>query len=582
MNGRRRLLRRLKSYRRSAINSAHLSAGLTKLHAYFIQPTLFSVLPQRVWECSSTSSVEQRGNPPSTMMAGRSPALNPASVPFFPSGISIGPMDGVDRQLVNGGGGRMSFALPNPVHEQESSFTSSASAASADYRSANSSPARGSAPSSASVASGGGDGDGTRADSRASLFPPIQAGLSGGEIVNVDGGFFSTEHRREDEINITGKPANTLDGEETPGPREIHQWVLGARAPGRNDTSHEAAEITSAMNSIFQEHAPVHPGPPTRSFTNTTTHSFNLPFKSSSPVSSIGSASINTSSIDYSSISFEAQIKSSPTIRDLLDRLIRCELSNKEIQRQLSEVHGKINFLVERSLNSIQEPEFKNPFAPPSSASRSLTPSGSLGPNHLASPLSTSPAKSEEISQLSHRINTLTTSVGQLLALQTQQHMNSVAQAFSHGPGQVTPQQPLEIAPNQIIPQAGPVSSTALLGHGLPNRPDLRPNARTPNPPMRTWSAGALELPMRPADNGLGRPDGVLRDKRRSVAGLMRRDSAGVREFIDNNLDMYSHVLNIRCLILPANIGQMVPPVNQVRWPLNGSTFRSLPSCCVR
>jgi translation initiation factor 4A len=51
---------------------------------------------------------------------------------------------------------------------------------------------------------------------------------------------------------------------------------------------------------------------------------------------------------------------------------------------------------------------------------------------------------------------------------------------------------------------------------------------------MRTWSAGSLDLPMRPPDTnvGLGRPEAFLRDKRRSVAGLMRRDSSSVRRTI--------------------------------------------------
>ena len=91
------------------------------------------------------------------MMAGRSSAatLNPASVPFFPSGIAIAPLDGADQQLTNGGSTVLGFSSAAP-HEQERSFMSSASAASTEYRSANSSPARGSAPSSASVTSGGG------------------------------------------------------------------------------------------------------------------------------------------------------------------------------------------------------------------------------------------------------------------------------------------------------------------------------------------------------------------------------------------------------------------------------------------
>ncbi|KLO16344.1 P-loop containing nucleoside triphosphate hydrolase protein [Schizopora paradoxa] len=94
--------------------------------------------------------------------------------------------------------------------------------------------------------------------------------------------------------------------------------------------------------------------------------------------------------------------------------------------------------------------------------------------------------------------------------------------------GLIPPPSNVEIPPNQVANQ--PVNHASLLGHGLPHRPELRPSPRNPNPPIRTWSAGTLDLPMRPID-GLpipGRPDGVIRDKRRSVAGLMRRDSSGL------------------------------------------------------
>ncbi|PCH41386.1 nucleoside triphosphate hydrolase protein [Wolfiporia cocos MD-104 SS10] len=46
---------------------------------------------------------------------------------------------------------------------------------------------------------------------------------------------------------------------------------------------------------------------------------------------------------------------------------------------------------------------------------------------------------------------------------------------------------------------------------------------------MRTWSVGNLELPLRANDSPpgpIGRQDSIFRDKRRSVSGLLRRDSA--------------------------------------------------------
>ena len=132
----------------------------------------------------------------------------------------------------------------------------------------------------------------------------------------------------------------------------------------------------------------------------------------------------------------------------------------------------------------------------------------------------------DDISTISNRLNTLTTSVGQLLALQTQQiQANSSAlqntQLLAGG-----------LPPNELTSGLPPLlNSTAGLGHGMPGRPDMRQNPRMPNPPMRTWSAGTLDIPLRNTDSptgSIGRQDSIFRDKRRSVSGLLRRDSAGV------------------------------------------------------
>jgi hypothetical protein len=260
---------------------------------------------------------------------------------------------------------------------------------------------------------------------------------------------------------------------------------------------------------------------------NPRSSSFNArrPFTSSSPVSSLDSV------IDQP-LSFEAQLKASPFIHDILDRLVRCEYSTREIQRDLGDVHRKVSLLVERSLgvNAINsQPEFKDPFAPSNANGQSIMspplngPRGSISgvaPNQISPP--------DDITQISQRLNTLTSSVGQLLALQTQQRIQT---ATSGLPVNQSVGQQGEIAPNQIV-SPGLSPAQTILGHGLPNRPDLRPSPRAPNPPMRTWSVGALDLPLRPQDGSapLGRQEALLRDKRRSITGsaLLRRDSAGV------------------------------------------------------
>lgn len=264
--------------------------------------------------------------------------------------------------------------------------------------------------------------------------------------------------------------------------------------------------------------------------------SFNIngPLISTSPVSSLDSGSQFTSGAEFSQ-NLDARLKTSPLIQDIIERLLRCEFTAQEVQRELRDVHRKVDFLVERSFSnapqaSSSQPEFKDPFAPgvgqgaPSLTIPRPSFSAAIAPNQSPPP--------DDISQISQRLNTLTTSVGQLLALQTQQHLQGAAAL-----GRLTPHTP-DLPPNQ--PFGANISpNPALLGHGLSNRPELRAAPRAPNPPTRTWSAGNLDLPLR-VDNvaTLGRGDPV-RDKRRSVTGgLVRRESVGV-----SVLSPISHVL---------------------------------------
>ena len=65
---------------------------------------------------------------------------------------------------------------------------------------------------------------------------------------------------------------------------------------------------------------------------NTNSFNTNGAFTSSSPVSSLDSGSQFTPSSDQS---LEAQLKALPLIHDILDRLVRCEYSTREIRRDL-------------------------------------------------------------------------------------------------------------------------------------------------------------------------------------------------------------------------------------------------------
>src|SRR5258708_39068615 len=101
----------------------------------------------------------------------------------------------------------------------------------------------------------------------------------------------------------------------------------------------------------------------------------NLAIAASSPVSSLDSGGQFTSNMDYPS-SFEAQLRASPVINDILERLARCEISTREIHRNLNDVHRKVDILLDRSTGFTSQPEFKDPFAPASSPSSVSVPAG--------------------------------------------------------------------------------------------------------------------------------------------------------------------------------------------------------------
>ena len=265
--------------------------------------------------------------------------------------------------------------------------------------------------------------------------------------------------------------------------------------------------------------------PPVAVEPNTRSSSFNnIPLMSSSPASSLDSGSMFASSVDLTG-SLENQLKYSPTFNDVLDRLGRLENTTRDIQHQLSDVDRKVKVLLERYINTNAAPEFSNPFATNPSQSFSAAPRvsiiGNIAPNQVA------PA--DDITEISQRLNSLTSSVDQLVALSAAQKMQMGGGSFS-GSQMLGPTAQMGEFNARMFP-AGVANANAL-GHGLPgSRGDIRPTQRMPNAPMRTWSAGTLDIPQpRASESGpslLGRPD-IFRDKRRSVSALSRRDSAGV------------------------------------------------------
>ncbi|KAG8712073.1 hypothetical protein FRC11_001099 [Ceratobasidium sp. 423] len=180
-------------------------------------------------------------------------------------------------------------------------------------------------------------------------------------------------------------------------------------------------------------------------------------------------------SIGPEAASFDAHAKASPFLNDILDRLIRCEYANRDIHEELRRIADNVAFLVER-----RDPSLVNPHAQ---------------------------SQSDELKQLNQRVSALTASVSQLMAIQTQSHLQSMNAGFSGAPSPVTPQL------NLLDP------------------PQPHMNRQPPRGPMpaRTWSSGSID----PTGRGLA-PDSAIRgpDKRRSVTSLIRRDSASALDVL--------------------------------------------------
>ncbi|KAH9951817.1 hypothetical protein B0H21DRAFT_775957 [Amylocystis lapponica] len=429
----------------------------------------------------------------------RSPALNPASTPFFPGGMRTNEENGRNSGL--------GFRLANTREQQYSTSTSSLSISPSDYRSIRSSPS----PS-----------QDDRKPESSLRFNSSGDGIRHTPVVNTleaDRAFPMRQSMSTRETSRSDSTDTVPEGEDTPGPTSTNGQMMSGGAFYGNIMGRGRERLNT---------------PPVILDTGNSKSTFiHAPFASSSPASSLDSGSQFASSADLSS-SFEAQLKASPFIHDILDRLMRCEFTSREIQRDLGDVHRKIDVLVDRTFSHNSPPEFKDPFAAPGPSSHGSF-SAMNGPRASFSaniaPNQTAP--SDDITSISTRLNTLTTSVGQLLALQTQQMQATTGLQNGQLLG---PNMHGELNSGQVVSQPL-LSSASMLGHNLPNRPDLRSGSRMPNPPMRTWSAGNLDIPRASESSAgsMGRQDAMFRDKRRSVSGLLRRDSVGGESLASNS-----------------------------------------------
>ena len=435
-------------------------------------------------------------------MAARGGPLNPTSLPFFPGGSSHGSESG---DLPVG----LGFRLPRNSEIERSS--SSTLLASSDYRSVNSSPSPpgGNPEMHVSLLSKG----------RPTAFGEAIEALDD----DVDEPVISSRH--VDEMVSERLHEIFADGEETPGPLGS-QWIDGSKHNANHLSLSDPLSGVSRSTSTSPFILPRTESPYSINVKNARIPSFG--FKSLSPVSSASSGALHGPNPELPPSNFEVQLKTSPFIMELLGRLSHYEHRHTDIQRELTELHRKINLLLDRSLGLVgSEPEFKNPFTQQNLNGDQFSSSGMLTPVSALSPLQSTTSKSDELNQLSERLDSLTVSVGQMLAFQGQQHSSNPPVGLSQSRNNFPSRQgSFDIAPNQVV--TPPVTQTAIANHSFPVRPDYRSATRASTMPMRTWSAGNIEVPARLLDPNNIRQDNLSRDKRRSVANINRRDSTGV------------------------------------------------------
>ncbi|TFY83852.1 hypothetical protein EWM64_g172 [Hericium alpestre] len=416
----------------------------------------------------------------------KSAALNPTSMPFFPGGIRASEDEG-------GTGPSLGFSMAG-IRDQERASMSSLSISSQDFRSLKSSPA----PSFESR-------DGARdVGVRFQQSPPTTEWprhSPAPRSVEGDKPFSPFDNRVQREESISSSVDTSPATEDN---------SVGFNRPDNGMLAHGNGNgVSSLRQGRLSSSIGIHPANSRASFPG------NVVVTSSSPVSSIGSGSHFASGMELSS-SFEAQLRASPLIHDIFDRISRCEVTTREIRSDLSDVHRKLDMLIERSIALSAQPEFKDPFAPsppsigfggPQVNGPRPSISGGLAPNQ----------SSDDITQISQRLNTLTSSVGQLLAIQTQQHIHTTTASLGGNQLPGLGSQPIDVPSNRVMSP-----SLADLIFGPLDAPRIRRCA--PGLPA------SIDLPVRPPGgmDVLGRSDSLLRDKRRSVSTLMRRDSAGM------------------------------------------------------
>ena len=426
--------------------------------------------------------------------------LNPASIPFFPGNS-------------RGSGTNRTMNVAMEYHQDRSSF-SSVSIPPSEFQSSKSSPS----PSFTRI-------DGV-------CYSSSPGPLDGPPTVRrVDAGrpYPNIEPRAIKENNMLGTLESLPEADDT----QENSLSLADNEPGEPGSGIRTP--SSFMSPIQQQTRCVRSDvPPAAAALSDSSFEIGQ-CKSPSPESSLGSTSqvggSNAGNNGTVAADFDAQLKMSSFMHGLMDRIARCEHSTREIQHELTDIQRKVNILVERALiTSPQQPvqpEFKDPFAvttngniPGQSIWQPRPSVGNVAPNQQVPPI-------EDTQAITQRLNALTTSVGQLLALQTQQ-MQQTGLPHETRSSIIGLGPPQDITPNQSM-MSPTLSLPNLMGQTLSNRLDPKHTTRHASIPLRTWSSGMLDIPNRTSEPTMNRQEPILRDKsRRSVSGLLRRDSSGV------------------------------------------------------
>lgn len=470
-------------------------------------------------------------------MSARNAGLNPASSPFFPS---AGSNDHKDRPYDTRSGESRDKAkgFRMITRDQEASFASST--ATADYESARSSPS----PPSEST------------NQRQVESSPLQMLHSVAAFrsppLNSDKPFaIALAETKAREASLMGGLETLLESPiATPvGPNPASSYNTLFKTDGMPPSSTSTSFMRQYDNDKIPTPLQATAGESSRS------SSVSQSFPPESPASSLEAFGQNTVHLSYESFDIlDAQLKKMPFIVDLLDRVARCELATRELSRELGDVQRRVDQLVNQvdrhpashlgsMASTIQpsKPEFNNPFAASHAPSNANADQISAVSPHQISP-------TDDISQISQRLNTLTSSVGQLLALQTQQYPLGNHGSSNSSPssgGQNVPESRSQLSNNNYRPHrhseapmnhpllGNPSATPSMLGYRLPNRPEARGPSRSPVPPQtRTWSVGNLDLTAR---SNLGitniAADAVLKQRRSVTTGMgMGQSSHGRRD----------------------------------------------------